>query len=369
MNYTPDTKQLVTSAEDLLASNELDGAILNYKKAANQLMEKGSYIEVFLIYKQIIDILKKQAKFGEAITTILGVAKKLVDLNIQEEAAKFYKFAGNVSYEVQDYLNASEYYEKASDLFLEVSKRDDNPDMRKLSGILLIKSSESLSRVHNKKEKSETLILRGIYLYSGLKSKIPELESKLTEHLKSNKFETSLKIAGELTQIMDEVISDLKVVDDFPVEHLQDMVRVRLEHYSSEYTFLAYLVNRQLPLGTDNPKYGKKANQKLERIIERLKGLMALDHDKEDVDRYCFDGMLLAIYNDLEDNSKNDALVQSFTESFQVDLIRQVEENQYFKAMVRIQKYGLELAKQAIRELSLGKFSRIKSLFMKLLFA
>ncbi|MHA1681381.1 MAG: hypothetical protein ACTSUE_10255 [Promethearchaeota archaeon] len=370
MSYKPDASHLVEIGDGLMSTEQYIGALKNYSKAANIFIENGSYFRVYETYNKIVEILKIQGKIGEAITRVLAVAQKLKDFKIYEESARFYEYVGNLCSEVEDYNNSMVNFEIAAQLYLKIFEEEKNDEFRKLSGILLIKSSESAYRIKTKKEKSETLMLEGIFRYSGLKSKITPLEDELINNLKVNKFSAAKSVALNLTGIIHEILSKVKVAEvaeSFEgLDVLFKMVHSRVMHLAAEYNFLAYLLSRQLDGGSELKNLTNTTEDTFIQVLNTVREILPKEYDAEDLDRYCFDGFMLTLFNALEDNNKNGTLVSNFLNGFSKDLASKVQSNQYYNLMEKITKFGLELSKEMLWDAPLGNFSKFKSIFLKL---
>lgn len=368
MSYKPDPNFLYRKAEQLLMEDELMGAYANYTKAANIYMVNGSYFRMYECYESIIHILKMQGRMGEAINILLENAKKLEDFNIYEVAAKFYEKSGILSYTMEDYESASMWYKDSARLYLEVFKQDDSDEMRELSGILLMKSAESLYQLKKKKESAENLMLEGVFRYFGLASKIPEMEDKLKTHLNNNEFIEARRISENLADIMKDMIEKMDITSDFQVELLSSNVESRLIHYKSEYLFIDYLILHNMGEKEELQKVRNRTLKKLNEGMDILHDILIKEHDKEDIIRYCFDGMLKEIIHALDDGDDYSFSHEQFIKDLTDEVRNEIEENEYFNIIKKINKYGLELTKNDLLDANLGKFHPIKSLIIKLIF-
>ncbi|MFX0102230.1 MAG: hypothetical protein ACFFCS_21875 [Candidatus Hodarchaeota archaeon] len=369
MTYKPDTDYLIKQAEKLLAKEELTGAFVNYRKAKNILIEKGSYFRAHECINAMVQIYKTQGKIGEAINLVLSSAQKLEDFKIFEVAAKLYENTGSLNYEMQDYDNAGKYFEKAAALYKQLAQDEKDDEMRNLSGILLMKSSEATYKIPNKKEKSEHLLLEGIIRFTGMKYKIPEFEMKLIEHVKKNEFIKAEETSAQLASMMKEIIESMSITELFNIDLLSTTVKSRLFHFKAEYLFFNYLLSRQVFDKKKLEEKGKYVKGILAECISMLKSTIIKEYDKEDVDRYCFDGLMESLMNKLVSNDDNEAFLEEFTSGFEDELSNLILDNEHYNLMKKIVKYGLELTKNDLYNMNMGKFTPIAPTLIKLLYS
>ncbi|MEX2716117.1 MAG: hypothetical protein Q6353_003830 [Candidatus Sigynarchaeum springense] len=353
-------------ASNLLAENKMAGAFAYYKKAANLYLEKGSYFKVFEVFKIMSYLYKEMGKLGEMIQLVLDAARKLEDFKVFDVAARMYENAGTMSYDLADYENASAYYQNASDLYLSMYEEDKNEDMRKLSGILLIKSAEATYHMPTKKDKSESLMLEGIFRICALAEKIPDLETRLITSFNRAMFAEARAAASNLAKAFKDANDKISVTKEFNVELLSANVKARTLHYQAEYLFLGYLLSRKMD---GDAAAMKEATRVLDLLLEALKLMRAIimkEYDREDVDRYCFDGMLYAIASSLIGTKPEP---EGFLEGVRGDVMSAINQNIYYKIMITIIGLGLKQAKNALFGANLGKLERVKSSMMKLIYA
>ncbi|NMC04957.1 MAG: hypothetical protein GYA24_07095 [Candidatus Lokiarchaeota archaeon] len=374
----PDPDGLVTVAGQLLAENKTTGAFSYYKKAANLYMESGSYFKVFEVFKIMTYIYKEQGKLGEMIQLVLETARKLEDFKVFDVAARMYENAGTLCYDLADYENASAYYQNASDLYLslweENRERDGSgddarkfaDDMRKLSGILLIKSAEATYHVLARKDKSESLMLEGIFRICALAEQVPSIETTLVLHMKRGNFLDARNMASNLAKAFKEANEKLHVTREFNVELLSANVKSRVLHYQAEYLFISYLITRKLEGEEKAAAIAKEVLSLLLESMGLMRGIFAKEHDREDIERYCFDGMLHAVISAL---LKKKPEPVDFQDRLHGDIIRAINESAYYKIMVTIIGPGLKQAELALMDANLGKLERMKGTLMKLIFA
>ncbi len=362
----PDPDALVTIAGQLLSENKLSGAFSYYTKAANLYMEAGSYFKVFEVFKIMSYLYKEQGKLGEMIQLVLDAARKLEDFKVYDVAARMYENAGTMCYDLADYENASAYYQNASDLYLSMFEEDKSEEMRKLSGILLIKSAEATYRLSSKKDKSEHLMLEGIFRICALAEKIPDLETRLITTFNRAMYAEARTMASNLAKAFKDANEKLLLTKEFNVELLSADVKARTLHYQAEYLFLEYLLSRKMD-GEDRAKKGAKlvADLLLE-ALRLMRAIMAKEHDREDIERYCFDGMLYAIVNALTGGKPEP---EGFLEGTKGDVMGAINQNTYYKIMITIVGLGLKQAKRTLFDANLGKLERVKSSMMKLIYA
>nr|MDO8086707.1 hypothetical protein [Candidatus Sigynarchaeum springense]MDO8117503.1 hypothetical protein [Candidatus Sigynarchaeota archaeon] len=362
----PNPDDLVTVAGQLLAENKMSGAFAYYKKAANLYLEKGSYFKVFEVFKIMSYLYKEMGKLGEMIQLVLDTARKLEDFKVFDVAARMYENAGTMSYDLADYENASAYYQNASDLYLSIYEEDKSEEMRKLSGILLIKSAEATYRIASKKDKSESLMLEGIFRICALAEKIPDLETRLIMSFNRALFTEARAAASNLAKSFKDANEKILITKEFNVELLSTNVKARILHYQAEYLFLEYLLSRKMD---GEIKAAKKANLVIDLLFEALRlmrAIIMMEYDREDIDRYCFDGMLYSITNALI-GAKPEP--DGFLEGIRGDVIGVINQNIYYKIMITIIGLGLKQAKGALFGANLGKLERVKSSMMKLIYA
>jgi hypothetical protein len=353
-------------AGNLLADNKITGAIANYKKAANLYMETGSYFKVFEVFKIMTYIYKEQGKLGEMIQLVLDEARKLEDFKVFDVAARMYENAGTMSYDLADYENASAHYQNASDLYLSIFEEDNSEEMRKLSGILLIKSAEAIYRMPTKKDRSESLMLEGIFRICALVKKIPDLETGLITSFNRAKFAEARVTASNLANAFKDANEKLLLTKEFNVELLSANVKARILHYQAEYLFLEYLLSRK---ADGEAKASKAAKIVVDLLLEALRLLRATivkEHDREDIERYCFDGMLHTIINSLTGKKPEP---DGFLDGVKGEVLGAITESKYYKIMITIIGLGLKQAKVSLFDANLGKLERVKSSMLKLLYA
>nr|MDO8114221.1 hypothetical protein [Candidatus Sigynarchaeota archaeon] len=369
---SPDRAEaLVKTAGELLAKNEMLGAFNNYKKAANLFMEAGSYFKVFEVFKMMSYIYKEQGKIGEMIQLVLDTAKKLEDFEVHDISARMYENAGTLSYDISDFENASEHFETAADLYQKMFDEEKNDDMRKLSGILLIKSAEAKYKLRTSamKEKSEGLMLEGIFRFCALQAKIPELENKLVNQFNRAKLAEAKTTAESLTKAFRDAIEKLAVTTEFNVELLSANVKARIIHYKVEYQFLEYLLIRALEGNAKAAPLASNIIEKLQEAMNLLHGTMVKEFDKEDVDRYSFDGMLYAIVTIFSGGSADPIKIDAFTDGFGNVVKDFVKNNRYYQIMCHVMQRGLLDCKNELIDVNLGKLERVKPSIIKLLFS
>ncbi|HME52664.1 MAG TPA: hypothetical protein VKM55_10635 [Candidatus Lokiarchaeia archaeon] len=374
MAYTPDPDGLVKKAGELLAKNGYIGAFNNYKKAANIYMEDRSYFKVFEVYKMMIYISKESGKTGEMIQMILDVAKKLEDFSAYDVAARMYESAGSLSYDISDFENAATYYETAAEIYQKMYDDDANDEMLNLSGILLTKSAETIHALHlpNVKEKSENLLLEGAFRFGGLQSRIPVLEKKAIADLEKENFEDARICIGGLAAAFQDILEKLTVAKDFNIDILYTSIKARIIHYQIEFSILDYLLQRKLEenSASESVKESAKAiGEKLVNVTQLLHEAMEKECDKEDIERYAFDGMLHSIVHAMNSESIDALDLDAFTAGLGDDVIAAIEESPYYNIMKTILQDGLEHAKDDLLGASLGKLERYKAVLMDLIYA
>ncbi len=362
----PDPDGLVTVAGQLLADNKITGAFSYYKKAANLYMEMGSYFKVFEVFKIMSYIYKEQGKLGEMIQLVLDAARKLEDFKVFDVAARMYENAGTMCYDLADYENASTYYQNASDLYLSLFEEDKSEEMRKLSGILLIKSAEAVYRIPTKKDKSESLMLEGIFRICALVEKIPDLETNLALSFKHAKLSDAKTITSSLAKAFKDANEKLLLTKEFNVDLLSANVKARILHYQAEYLFLEFLLLRKVDGEASKEKGAKLVNDLLLEALRLLRATIAKEYDREDIDRYCFDGMLYAILNALIGGKPEP---DGFLEGIRGDVMGAINKSAYYKIMITIIGPGLKQAKISLLDANLGKLERVKTSLMKLIYA
>lgn len=363
MTYKPDPDALLQSAGELLARNA-QGAIAAYKKAANLFMERGDYFKVFETCDVLARVYKENGHIGEMIAVLNEFALKMEDFQINDVAAKFHERAGNLCYELQDFTTASEHYEKAGDQYELMHRMDGDEDLRMLSGVLLMKSGESLYKRPNQKDKAEDLLIRGIFRYCGVKDTLRDMERDLFSALKAGSMEHAARVAGSLAGLMKEVIEKMEVVRTFDIERLANSVKSRLLHYKAEYLFVEYLVARRFP-DHDKTTLAARTLDKITEGIDILHGIMKVEHDKEDVERYCFDALLRGILLALEgeeiiDKPPEDGLDATVKEA--------IQQHSFTILLGKIKRFGLQMVKDDVSAANLGKFSQAKATIVKLVF-
>ncbi len=329
-------------------------------------MEAGSYFKVFEVFKIMTYIYKEQGKLGEMIQLVLDAARKLEDFKVFDVAARMYENAGTLCYDLADYENASAYYQNASDLYLSIFEEDKSEEMRKLSGILLIKSAEATYRMPSKKDKSESLMLEGIFRICALVEKIPDLETRLTMSFNRAKLSDARTTASNLAKAFKDANDKLLLTKEFNVELLSANVKARILHYQAEYLFLEFLIARKEDGEEKAKKTAKLVNDLLLEALRLLRATIAKEYDREDIDRYCFDGMLYSIMNALIGGKPEP---EGFLEGVRGDIVGAINKNAYYKVMITIIGPGLKQAKISLFDANLGKLERVKSSMMKLIYA
>ncbi|MBN2150423.1 MAG: hypothetical protein JW839_03150 [Candidatus Lokiarchaeota archaeon] len=362
----PDPDSFVAVAGQLLAENKMSGAFAYYKKAANLYMETGSYFKVFEVFKMMSYIYKEMGKLGEMIQLVLEAARKLEDFRVFDVAARMYENAGTMSYDLADYENASSYYQNASDLYLSIYEEDKSEDMRRLSGILLIKSAEATYRMPTKKDRSEHLMLEGIFRICALGEKIPDLETRLTTSFNRAMLTEARTMASNLAKAFKDANDKLLLTKEFNVELLSATVKARILHFQAEYLFLDFLLARKVEGEEQALKTGKVVVDLLVEALRLMRAIIMKEHDREDVERYCFDGMLHAIVNTLIGGKPEP---EGFLDGVIGDVASAINQSTYYKIMLTIIGLGLKQAKPALFDANLGKLERVKSSMMKLLYA
>lgn len=374
MAYTPDPDGLVKKAGELLAKNEYTGAFNSYKKAANIYMEKSAYFKAFEVYKMMIYISKESGKTGEMIQMVLDIAKKLDDFKAYDVAARMYESAGLLSYDISDFENAAAYYENAAEIYQKIYDEEATDDMLNLSGILLIKSAETLYALHlpAMKEKSENLMLEGIFRFGGLQSRIPVLESKFIADLAKENFDDARMCIGGLAASFQDILEKLTIAKDFNIDILYTSIKARIMHYQIEFSILDYLLQRKLEEAQENESVLESAKaiaEKLVSVTHLLHEAMEMECDKEDIDRYAFDGMLHSIVQSMNKEFIEALDPEAFIADLGDDVIAAIQDSPYYNIMKTVMQDGLDRAKDDLLAVNLGKLERYKAALIDLIFA
>ncbi|MHA1791195.1 MAG: hypothetical protein ACTSVI_01040 [Promethearchaeota archaeon] len=363
-----DPVHLFNIAEELNSNNQLMGAYENYKKAANIFFMEGSYQKISTIYRKIVETLKAMGKIGEAIMISKEMAKRLEDFKIYEEAISIHELIGELNYEIKDHENAARALMNAGELYWKLYEDEKNDVWMRKSGEFLIKAGEILYKIPSKKEKSEQLVLDGLFKYCGCIHDISKLEVELANTIQKNDFFNAKKIAGHIASTVLNMIDSLDNYRKFKEIKLKKNLTSRLLHIKSEYLFMQYLISRQIDDKDVAKKIGINITDKLQKSIEILKSLLNNEYDKEDLDRFGFDAMIMAIIKSLNNSDSIKEFETKIKTGLDKEIINLLDENTYFHIMKKIANFGLESVKNDLRNVPMGMLESLKNTLIKLIY-
>ncbi|MHA1714052.1 MAG: hypothetical protein ACTSXP_00270 [Promethearchaeota archaeon] len=369
MSYKPDPEYLKELAGKLRESNKLVGAITNLRKAANILFKRGDYIESARCYREIANILLSQGKSALAISNLRDFAKKLEDFKIYDVSWEVYKTLGEICNNLGDFENSMMFFQHASDLYMRLHTSDPDGISLDVAGDLLIKSGEAAYNLKSaiNKEKSERLIMKGLYRATGLEGSLPPKEQDLILKIKNNKFEEIQEIVASILALHDKALAKLDTLENNKLGLILNNVKSKIIHRKMENLLVYYLVSRKTDEKRAREEILPRLKKNLQLSINLLKSAIQIEHDKEDLERLSFDWMIAVILNDLTREQDPKSLLAALTKD--IERVKdELEKCSFFKVVKKVTKYGLQMSKESLYSIPFGNLEPIKSTVLKLIF-
>lgn len=360
-------EQLINQAEMNISKDRITAGLKLYQKATDIYFNIGQYMKIPDMFIRISTLMDKESTIYAAMEYLRTIKDRLRQLDLPEEEAKIMMVMGNLSFKIEDYESAAEYYEECADLYLKAEPIE----YRSASAMFLIRAAECYEHLPYIHEKGERIMIQAALRVNQKALDYQAEEFKGLKLIKLNKYKDAIPIYIQLYEFFIEALDNLSamIVDTPEIRSIAIFAKTRLIHIISEYRLILMILYDRDGNKEKSKNMAMEAIDHLNTGIEMIRSMILQGiWAKDDLKRLTYEGFMRAYFQKYWHikNPTPDMQIQYYIlEGIGGEPAEAVKRLPYYDLCVKTESYSIEQLDELLYGFNLGRLDKYKEIFMK----
>jgi tetratricopeptide (TPR) repeat protein len=319
------------------------------------------------MFIRISTLIDKESTIYAAMEYLRNIRDRLRVLDLPEEEAKIMMVMGNLSFKIEDYESAAEYYEECADLYLKAEPQE----YRSASAMFLIRAAECYEHLRYIHEKGERIMIQAALRVNKKAMDYQAEEFRGLKFIKLKKYGEAIPIYTELYNFFIEALDNLSsmIVDTPEIRSIAIFAKTRLIHIVSEYRLILMICYDRNGEKEKSKEIALEAIDHLNTGIEMIRSMILQGFwSKDDLKRLTYEGFMRAYFQKywhIKNPTPDQQIHYYILYGLGGEPAEQIKKLPYYDLCVKTETYNLEQLDELLYGFNLGRLDKYKEIFMK----